>query len=129
MTTKAVFFSDLPLNFIANPITADISTLKNEAAVKRSLLNLLKTPRGSRPFRPDYGTRLYDYLFNQADTSTEYEINDVLGKEIQRFEPRVRLSLIETNFEDRHGVRIRIEYYMINDPTPQTLETVITRAR
>lgn len=129
MTTRAVFFSDLPLNFIANPITADISTLKNEAAVKRALLNLLKTPRGSRPFRPDYGTRVYDYLFDQADSSTEYEINDILGKEIQRFEPRVRLSLIETNIEDQHGIKIRIEYFIVNDPAPQTLETVITRVR
>lgn len=129
MSTRAVFFSDLPLNFIANPITADISTLKNEAAVKRALLNLLKTPRGSRPFRPDYGTRVYDYLFDQADSSTEYEINDILGKEIQRFEPRVRLSLIETNIEDQHGIKIRIEYFIVNDPAPQTLETVITRVR
>jgi phage baseplate assembly protein W len=125
----AVFFSDLPLNFIANPITLDIPTLKNEAAVKRALLNLIKTPVGSRPFRPDYGSKIYNYLFEPADVSTELEINEELAREIQKYEPRVQLISIETNIEEQHGIKIKIVYYVINNPSPQTLETVITRTK
>jgi phage baseplate assembly protein W len=125
----AVFFSDLPLNFIANPITLDIPTLKNEAAVKRALLNLIKTPVGSRPFRPDYGSKIYDYLFEPADVSTELEINEELAREIQKYEPRVQLISIESNIEEQQGIKIKIVYYVINSPSPQTLETVITRAK
>lgn len=127
--STTVFFSDIPLNFIANPITLDIPVLKNEAAVKKALINLIKTPIGTRPFRPDYGTKIYDYLFEPADISTEIEINEELAKEIQKFEPRVQLISIETIIEEKVGIKVKVVYYMINSPIPQTLETIITRIK
>jgi len=127
--STTVFFSDIPLNFIANPITLDIPVLKNEAAIKKALMNLIKTPVGTRPFRPDYGTKIYDYLFEPADISTEIEINEELAKEIQKFEPRVQLISIETIIEEKVGIKVKIVYYMINSPIPQTLETIITRIK
>lgn len=127
--STTVFFSDIPLNFIANPITLDIPVLKNEAAIKKALMNLMKTPVGTRPFRPDYGTKIYDYLFEPADISTEIEINEELAKEIQKFEPRVQLISIETIIEEKVGIKVKIVYYMINSPIPQTLETIITRIK
>lgn len=127
--SSTVFFSDIPLNFIANPITLDIPILKNEAAVKKALINLIKTPIGTRPFRPDYGTKIYDYLFEPADISTEIEINEELAKEIQKFEPRVQLISIETIIEEKVGIKVKVVYYMINSPIPQTLETIITRIK
>jgi phage baseplate assembly protein W len=129
MATNTVFFSDLPLNFIANPITLDIPILKNENAIKRALLNLIKTPVGTRPFRPDYGTRIYNYLFENADPSTEVEINEELAREIQKYEPRVTLISIESDVVDRVGISLKIAYYAQNSPVPQTLETVISRTR
>jgi len=129
MATNTVFFSDLPLNFIANPITLDIPILKNENAIKRALLNLIKTPIGTRPFRPDYGTRIYNYLFEHADVSTELEINEELAREIQKYEPRVNLISIETDIVDNVGIKIKVVYYAQNSPVPQTLETVISRTR
>jgi uncharacterized protein len=129
MATNTVFFSDLPLSFIANPITLDIPILKNEAAIKRALLNLIKTPIGTRPFRPDYGTRIYNYLFEHADVSTELEINEELAREIQKYEPRVNLISIETDIVDKVGIKIKVVYYAQNSPVPQTLETVISRTR
>jgi len=129
MATNTVFFSDLPLNFIANPITLDIPILKNENAIKRALLNLIKTPVGTRPFRPDYGTRIYNYLFEHADVSTEIEINEELAREIQKYEPRVTLISIETDIVDNVGIKIKVVYYAQNSPVPQTLETVISRTR
>lgn len=127
--STTVFFSDIPLNFIANPITLDIPVLKNEAAIKKALMNLMKTPVGTRPFRPDYGTKIYDYLFEPADISTEIEINEELAKEIQKFEPRVQLISIETIIEEKVGIKVKVVYYMINSPIPQTLETIITRIK
>jgi len=92
-------------------------------------MNLIKTPVGTRPFRPDYGTKIYDYLFEPADISTEIEINEELAKEIQKFEPRVQLISIETIIEEKVGIKVKIVYYMINSPIPQTLETIITRIK
>lgn len=120
------FFSDLPLNFKVNPITGDIAPARNESAVKKSLINLIRTPVGTRPFAPDYGTRVYDFLFEPADTETELLLNEEIAQAIDRFEPRARVVAIETNMQD-NGIELKIEYYVANVPDLQQLETVITR--
>ena len=120
-------FSDLPLTFKLNPITGDIPPARNESAVKKALINLIRTPVGTRPFAPEYGTRIYDYLFEPADSQTELRLNDDLAQAIERFEPRARLAAIETSIQD-NGIEVKIEYYVVNVPQLQQLETVITRA-
>jgi phage baseplate assembly protein W len=119
-------FSDLPLTFKVNPITGDVPPARNESAVKKALINLIRTPVGSRPFNPEYGTRVYDYLFEPADTQTELRLNDDLAQAIERFEPRAKLVAIETSMQE-NGIEIKIEYYVVNVPDLQQLQTVITR--
>lgn len=119
-------FSDLPLTFKLNPITGDVPPARNESAVKKALINLVRTPVGSRPFNPDYGTRVYDYLFEPADTETELRLNEEIAQAIERFEPRARLVAIETSIQE-NGVEIKIEYYVVNVPDLQQIQTVITR--
>lgn len=122
------FFSDLPLSLVVNPITGDVPSAKNETAVKKSLINLLKTPVGTKPFRPDYGTRLQDYLFEPADIETELAINDEIAEVIKKFEPRVELIAIESNIQDS-GIEVRIDYYVVNVSEPQSLDVIITRVK
>ena len=122
----ASLFSDLPLTFKVNPITGDIPPARNESAVKKALINLIRTPVGTRPFNPDYGTRVYDYLFEPGDTQTELRLNDEIASAIERFEPRAKVVAIETTINE-NGVEIKIEYYVVNVPILQQLETVITR--
>lgn len=119
-------FSDLPLTFKVNPVTGDVPPARNESAVKKALINLIKTPVGTRPFAPEYGTRVYDYLFEPADTQTELRLNDDIAQAIERFEPRARLVAIETSIQE-NGIEVKVEYYVVNVPTLQQLETVITR--
>ena len=58
MATTGAVYKDLPLNLTPNPVTGDTPPATNENAVKKALINLIKTPLGSRPFSPEYGTRL-----------------------------------------------------------------------
>lgn len=124
----ANFFSDLPLSLIPNPVTGGVSSAKDESAVKKSLINLIKTPIGSRPFRPTYGTKVYDFLFAPADEETELEINDEIAQCISEWEPRAQVTAIESSVNE-NGIEIRVEYYVANIPQQQTLETIISRAK
>lgn len=126
MATDSLY-SDFSLDLIPNPVTGDIPTKKNESAVKSALINLMRTPIGSRPFDPEYGTNLDKFLFELADPITESLINDSLAASIKRFEPRVQLISIESKMED-YGISIIISYYVHNVPAAQTLETTITRS-
>lgn len=124
----ANFFSDLPLSLIPNPVTGGVSSAKDEVAVKKALINLIKTPLGSRPFNPTYGTKVYDYIFAPADEETELAINDEIAETIAKWEPRAQVTAIESTISD-NGIEIRVEYYVANIPQQQTLETIISRAK
>jgi phage baseplate assembly protein W len=126
MATAPAFFKDLSLNITPNPITGDTAPAVNEHAVKKALINLIRTPLGSKPFSPEYGTRLYDFLFSPNDSETESEINDELNNCITRFEPRVKIVSITTNMSD-DGIEIILNYYVVNVSAQQSLTTTITR--
>lgn len=126
MATAPAFFKDLSLNLTPNPVTGDTPPAANENAVKKALINLIRTPLGTRPFSPEYGTRLYDFLFKPADSETEADINDELNNCITKFEPRVKVVSITTNMND-DGIEIELNYYVVNVSAQQTLTTTITR--
>ena len=126
MATES-YFSDIPLNFTPNPITGDVSPLREESSVKSALLNLLRSPLGQKPFYPEYGTNLDKFLFEPADPLTETEINEDIAYAIRKFEPRVELISIDSKIEE-YGVDITIVYYVKNIAGVQTLETTVTRA-
>jgi phage baseplate assembly protein W len=125
MATQTIF-KDFPLSFRLNPITKDIPLSKNEDAVKKALLNLLKTQKGTRPFRPDFGINLQRYLFEPADYETEVQINDEIARAIQLFEPRVQVVEIESIIDNSVGIKVSIKYIVKGVPKEQILETTIS---
>lgn len=127
LTTKEqVFFKDISLAFRINPVSNDISLAKNEEAVKKALINLMKTKIGSRPFRPDFGVDIERYLFEVADEETEISINKEIGRAIQEHEPRVQLITIDSTMQENNGVKVIITYTVAGFPRVQTLETTVT---
>lgn len=121
------FFKDLSLNLTPNPVTGDISVVKNEYAVKKSLINLIRTPRGSKPFNPNFGSTVFEYLFAPADQQTELDLNEELADTIKKYEPRVTVIAIESIIDENSGIEITVDYYVQNSTQLQTLTTNITR--
>ena len=62
--------------------------------IRSSLIHLLLTRKGTRYFLPDFGTRLYEYIFEPLDGPTfnqiESEIRDSVGKYI----PNLQINTI-----------------------------------
>ena len=58
-----VYYSDVPLNFIAHPVTKTIKPLENEDAIKRALRNLILTNNNELFYRPLYGGNITALLF------------------------------------------------------------------
>ena len=65
-------------------------TTTPEREIRANLIHLLLTKKGSRYFLPDFGTRLYQYIFDQNDVVTfdliQEEIRDVVKKYIPNLE-------------------------------------------
>jgi phage baseplate assembly protein W len=123
------FYKDLGLDFTPHPVTGDVRPIVNEVAIRRSILTLMKTKKGSRPFNSAYGCDISSYLFNYDPGFSEYNIKEELTRSINQFEPRVVVQGVELTFTDEGaGMDIRIQYVIRNINKIDTLDTTITRA-
>ena len=128
-------FKDISLSFTRHPVTNDVTVLKNEDAIKRSVINLCRTRINERFFNDLLGTSIEDSLFetnlNDISSFLEREITVLL----KNFEPRIKLtnviaeSLIDS-IVDSHELQIRIEYEIVGLPFPtQNIEFLLQPTR
>ena len=124
-------FKDISLSFTKHPVTNDVTVLKNEDAIKKSVVNLCRTRLNERFFNDLLGTSIEDSLF-------ETNLNDIasfLEREIftllENFEPRIRLSnVIVESLVDSYELQIRIEYEITGLPFPtQNIEFLLQPTR
>ena len=80
---------DINLSFNAHPVTKDITVLKNENAIKRSVRNIVNTIPRERFFNPTLGSDVRSSLFNFVDYGTASVIQKQIQIAIENFEPRV----------------------------------------
>jgi phage baseplate assembly protein W len=93
---KDIYYEDLSLDPIVNS-EGDVSTVTNKDSVKQSIYMIVNTARGSRPFMPDYGSRIKGFLFEPFDESTAKRIGLELQETIQNHEPRIEILSINVN--------------------------------
>ncbi len=67
----------------------------NENAVQQSIINIITTRKGSRPFRRDFGSNLMDLVFDPLDEVTARRMRNQLLNEIAAQEPRVVIEDVE----------------------------------
>lgn len=121
-----IFYKDLPLDFTPHPVSGDIRPVTDETAIRRSIANIIKTPKGTRPFRPDYGTDIKRYLFDSS-IFTEYEVNRKIYEAISKFEPRVVVLSVTTKIRNNE-MMIDTEFTIRNTGKTTTLQTLVKRA-
>ena len=120
-------FKDISLSFTRHPVTNDVTVLKNEDAIKRSVINLCRTRINERFFNDLLGTSIEDSLFetnlNDISSFLEREITVLL----KNFEPRIRLTNV---LIDSYELQIRIEYEIVGLPFPtQNIEFLLQPTR
>ena len=123
-------FVDLDLNFAIHPIRKDINTYKAEYAVINSVKNLILTNHFERPFQPEVGSNIRRMLFENVDVILAAQIEREIEETINNFEPRVRISSITAVPSlDENGYKIRLEFFVINNPDPITINFFLERIR
>lgn len=65
-----------------------------ENEVRANLIHLLLTRKGSRYYLPDFGTRLYEYIFDQNDMMTYEIIEDEIREGVRKYIPNLDINSI-----------------------------------
>jgi phage baseplate assembly protein W len=124
---EIAFYKDLSLDFTPHPVSGDIRPIINETAIKRSLMNLIRTKKGTRPFNPQYGCDIGDYLFSYEPGFTEYNLRKEIIEAIGKNEPRVSVSEVDITFEE-NAIELNISYIIKNINRAGSISTSLTRA-
>ena len=129
MATISKKFVDINPNFEKNPLSGDLPLLKNEAAIKQSLKNIILTVRGERPFRPFFGSSTDTALFENFNPLSEDILASAVNDAIEAYEPRVIVDSIEVNADTSgNSIELEVEYRIVGIPlNPQSLNLILER--
>ena len=123
-------FRDISLSFKRHPITNDVTFLRNEDAIKRSVINLVRTRVGERFFNDILGTSVGDALFelNSFDNGV---IREEIVTLLQNYEPRIELTnVFVEGQDDTNELFIQIDYDIVGLPLPtQAIEFILQPTR
>ena len=115
-------------------------TNSTEGEIRSNLVHLLLTRKGSRYFLPDFGTRLYEFIFEPMDGPTFSEIEAEIRASVEDYIPNITITNIsvtsaDTGEEDKgtyvegdervyrvpgiglkeHTAKVKIEYTISDD--------------
>ena len=120
-------FVDISLSFEPNPVTGDLTVLKNERAINNAIKNIVMTVPGEMAFNAEYGSRVSDYLFDLFDAGTAGMLNLEIRRAINYNEPRVELVDVLVQAQvDQNQFNVRIEYKIIGYEETFTLTHILT---
>ena len=124
-------FKDISLSFAKHPVTNDITILKNEDAIKKSVINLVRTRLNERFFNDLLGTSVENSLFELADSDLFSFLEEEILTLIKNFEPRINIKSILFEFiEDSNNLNIKISYDIVGLPFPiQNIEFILQPTR
>lgn len=66
-----------------------------EREVRANLIHLLLTRRGSRYYLPDFGTRIYEYIFEQNDVISYNLIEEEIRDGVRKYIPNLDINSIK----------------------------------
>jgi len=125
-------FKDLSVTFKKHPVTDDLVTVKDKAAIVQAITALLLTRKGERPFQPQLGCGIQNVLFEPLDYASAAIIKTEITSVLNRYEPRISVNdvLCVPDYMN-NGYDVELYYTIIgrDDDTPIAVEFFLERTR
>jgi phage baseplate assembly protein W len=89
--------------------SGDFSKIFDLDAIITSWKNILSTPKGSMDHDPEFGSNLYLFLFEPADSNTKEAIKNDIIQSLATYDDRAKIEKIDTVFlRNKKGFNINI---------------------
>ena len=124
-------FRDISLSFVPHPVTRDLTILRNENAIVRSVRNLIETIFKERFFNPNLGSNVRSSLFEFVDYGTAANIQSEIVIAIENYEPRVNNLKVEVDPRpDENSFEVNIFFDIVGHSVPrQTVNFILEATR
>jgi len=81
--------------FRVEPASGRIATTSEEEDIRRSILIILKTAKGERVMRPEFGCGIHDLVFAAIDTATLAQVKRDVAGALRDFEARIAVTAVQ----------------------------------
>ena len=99
----------------AFPLAVDarggIALARRDQELEQAMRLILATYPGERPMRPEFGSRLRDYVFRSATVDTAAELANEVQNALLRWEPRVVCEAVNVTVDPEERNRFYIDVY------------------
>ena len=123
-------YKDVDFTFKQNPNTNDVGIKKDNASISQSVLNILRTNNGERPFNYFFGANLRSYLFENMTQITAANMSTSINLALKNYEPRI--EVLNTNIQaqpDSNEVTITVTGRVKSSNEILDISTTIERLR
>jgi len=123
-------YRDLDFTFKQNPNTNDVGVKKDNASISQSVLNILQTNHGERPFNYNFGANLRVYLFENMTNITAANMATSINTALTNYEPRI--EVLNTNIQaraDENNINITVTGRVRSTNEVVDISTTIERIR
>lgn len=123
-------FRDFSLVFNPHPVTHDVVTKTDSAAIKQSIRNLVLTMNYERPFHPEKGCQVHGLLFDNVDGVGLQIVRQSIANVITQYEPRVKLVDVEVeDYSTKNAININIYFSILNSEVVESVSVFVDRLR
>lgn len=104
-------------------VTGRIRTVSQEDAIRQSIYIILRTRKGERVMRPEFGCGIYDFAFETMDYATLSQIGREVKEALILWEPRIRDIEVEAEPDPAEDGKllIQIRYVVRSTNNPYNL--------
>lgn len=130
LTKEQTTFVDLSLTFTPNPLTGDISVIRDDRAIVNSVKNLIMTRPTEVPFQRDIGSTISNLLFDICDRITSDLIESEVRRTIDFSEPRVTIKELNVVPKpDQNAYNLHMTFEIIGYDNLYTIDDILTATR
>lgn len=114
-----VSFADMASNYLgtglSHPLIVEQGkglTVSDQRLIEQSIAIILETPKGTRFFLPDFGSRLSELLFEPNDEVVADLLKFFIDEAISEWERRIKIERIDTEIKET-TINCNIQYRIL----------------
>ena len=128
-------FSDFDIDLNKNSFIGDVAIKTDRDAVRQSIVNIILTRPGEKPFNRDFGVGIHDLLFENWTPFLQATTERKIKSAIVRLEPRAKVTsvTISNNLIDNNLFSLTVSFSIFtgikSNPIKDSLQIGLIKVR
>lgn len=106
-------------------VSGGVGLSEYEENIRQNITIILGTKPGERQMMPEFGCRIHELMFAPATRATAALLKHHVERALERWEPRIEVTNVETWVEAGGTIRVQVSYNVVSTQGAQNLDLVL----